>query len=79
MIDAKKCLHEAATSWRHRPRLAPRTTLGILYQILGKMQAPIRTGKEVSSPVTWGLLFTIAGVFLAVKIFMDFLDWLERT
>lgn len=51
----------------------------LLYHILDKMQAPIRTGEGVPSPVTgWNLLLEVCGIGWLVACMFRLIDWLER-
>lgn len=53
--------------------------LDLLYHIPDKMQAPIRTGEGVPSPVTgWNLLLEVCGTGWLVACVFRFVDWIER-
>ena len=79
MNRAKKDRPEVAASRRQRPGLAPRTIAKLLYQILGKKQAPIWTGEEVSSPMTgWELMLAVCGTGCLVGGLFRVIDLIER-
>lgn len=79
MKREKKTARRLAPSSSHvqGSRRGPRINLS--YHNLGKMQAPIRTGEGVPSPVTgWNLLLEVCGTGWLVACMFRLIDWLER-
>lgn len=76
---AKKDRPKAGTFERSRPGLAPRTSMQLLYQNSVKMQAPIRTGKEVFPVTGWEVVLTVIGTGWLTGRLFRLIDWIERS
>ena len=50
-----------------------------LYQIPGRMQAPIRTGKEVFPVTGWEVVLTMIGTGWLTGRLFRLIDWIERS
>lgn len=78
MKRAKKDRLEVAASRRSCPGLAPRTSLKLLYQILGENASPNPDGEGGIFPVAgWEFALTVLGTAWLTGQLFRLIDWIE--